>query len=356
MTGPTRSDAEGFLSGARRALGRWSRQLRAFRPAPSRLSIDIGSRQIKVIESEVRSGRLEIKKAICFDTPAASVVNYAVRDAEAIGALLRENLLAARIRATSATTCVPGAAAVLKRFKLPLSEAERLSRTVRAEVESLPLFGSDSLCIDYQVCEAADEESLDVLVAAARSETVQGYVDALAAAGVPPDAVDIDSLALANMIDTNHGVDPSRTIAFVHVGAELCALGIQSHASWVFTGNVGVGADSDGPMSVQDGRCPQAPTPLQPRLVDVAREVDRALRFYWPESAGDRVDEILLSGGGAQIPELSELLSNRAGCVVRPARPFLHASVAADTREQLLPRAAVFSVAAGLAVRTLEWP
>ncbi len=322
----------GRLTAAAKALNGWSHF------APLQLSVDIGSRCTKVIESTLRDGRLEITKAISFDTPPEAVTNGTVRDAEAVGLALRHNLRVAGIGTARATTCLPGPAAVLKRFKLPLADAASLEAMVRAEVDNLASFGSDSLEVDYQVSEALTEGMLDVLVAAARKETINGYVAALKAAELVPQAVGVDSLALANLIDAAYGVDPSRTVTFVHVGAEFCVLGIRSHGIWVFTGSIVTGT----------GRAPLSePAAVAAEIVDA---IGRALRFYWPESAGDRFDEIILSGGGAHTPRLETLLSERLGRSVR----LVQSLRPGQGRPADVHDASLFAIATGLAIRSLE--
>jgi Tfp pilus assembly PilM family ATPase len=337
MTRSMRFQLGQITSRAAKAFGEW------WRFGKRRLSIDIGSRCTKVIEFTARDGRLEIIKAISFDTPPDAVANSAVRDAGAVGHALRRNLRTARIGTASATTCLSGPAAVLKRFKLPLADAGSLEAMIRTEVDALASFGSDALEVDYQVSEALAEGMLDVLVAAARKETIDGYVAALRAAELVPQAVSVDSLALANLIDAAYGADPSRTVAFVHVGAELCVLGIRSHGIWVFTGSIVAGTG----RAVRSLETVAGPGAAPEEIVDA---IDRALRFYWPESAGDRFDEIVLSGGGAHAPRLEALLTARLGRSVKPVQSLSRGEGRqADTHD-----ASLFAVAAGLAVGSLE--
>lgn len=320
------------LHGERVAI-RVRRALDIWRPGATaaHLSVDFGSSCIKAVESVARAGRLGVLNAICFETPPESVSNGVVRDGPVVGAALRRNLQKAGIKTAQATTCIPGSAAVVKRLTLPLADAARLEGIVCTEIESLASFGSDSLLVDYQVTEGAADETLDVLVAAARQETVGAYANAMKAADLRLRAIDIDSLALANLVDAAYGVDPSRTLAFVHVGAELCAFGIRSHGAWVMSGSVGVGARRVVPSYLVE-------------------EIDGALRFHWPASAADRFDEILLSGGGAGTPQLAGSLAERWG---RPVRIIELNRVVAEPGAC---DAALFAVATGLAVRWLVTP
>ena len=328
-----------MLALAKRGLRRVPDYFRRRRSSSIRLSVDIGSRHIKVIESERRGADIWISKALCFETPAGAVTNQVVSDVDAVANAVRRALETAGVTATRALTCIPGPSAMIKRGRLPLGEAERLDAFVRNEIENLTSCGAEALRVDHQVSEIHLEEALEVLVVAARPETVNTYVEALERAGLGVEVVDVDYLALENMFAANHEAEASRTIALVHLGARFCALTIQSHGSWRVSGNVAVGTDA---AAAGDA---------------VAMEIDRALRFYWPASAGDRIDEVVLSGGGAALLSIDRQLAARIGCSVRYAEPFNRMKFASPVaREDICRSPASFAIAAGLAVRSLEEP
>lgn len=316
-----------------------SRKLRRRHPAANRLCIDIGSRHIKLVEAERRGEDVWIANALRFDTPAGAVTTNQVSDVAAVAGAIEQALATAHVSATRAVTCIPGPSAMIKRFRLPIEAADRLNAVVRAETENLTACAADTLRVDHQVSEIHLEEAIEVLVVAARRETVDTYVAAIEGARLRVEAVDVDYLALENMFAANYGMEASRTVALIHVGARFCAMSIQSHGSWRFSGNVSAGVDSIATAG------------------DLVAEVDRALRFYWPESAGDRIDEVLLSGGGAELPGFHAQLAARIGCAVRNAEPFGRIKLGLASEHDEIRRAATsFAVAAGLAMRSLEEP
>jgi type IV pilus assembly protein PilM len=329
-------------SAIRRELSDFSgdlyRKLRGRGSIVATLCIDIGSRYIKIIESEQRRDGIRLTHAVRFDTPAGAVGTHSISDVAAVAGALRDQVTSNRLTARRAVTCIPGPSTMIKRFRLPLKDIGRLDSFVSTEIDALRSCGPGSLCVDQHVSEIALEEAIEVLVAAARCETVDTYVAAIEQAGLAVDAVDIDYLALENMLAANHGMEASRTVALVHVGARFCALSIQSHGTWRLSGNVAMGVEG----GAVDG---------------LAAEIDRALRFYWPESAGDRIDAVLLSGGGATLPGIDDQLAERIGRPVKRVDPFGCVRVDSAGEDADVRRTPTsFAVAAGLAVRALEVP
>lgn len=350
----------------RRAVSRVPRLAALGRPR-ARLGIDIGSSQIKVVVAFVYEGRIFVEHALCFGTPQGAVAGYVVQDTDAVAAAIRSALDVAGVSERATVACVPAPAAMIKRFNLSMAATDDIESVVHAEVDNLsPVGSTDSLFVDYQVLERADEDGLEVLVAAARSEVVCSYVRVVEAAGLVAEAVDVDSLALTNMFALSCRLEAARTVALIHVGARFSLVIIYSHGRPAVTGDVPVGtachADQGGDVAecrlAPDFDPEAAPSASAPHWRDhAAAEIDRALRFYWPASAGDRLDEILLSGGAVWEPEFLQSLSERTGVQVRSVDPFhqMKRRFERHARDGSVC-AAQFAVATGLALHALELP
>lgn len=340
-----RSDVgQGYRTVPQRIVSRLSS---AFCPKVPRLGIDIGSKQIKVVESVARNGQLWMRSALCFDTPPQAVSAYAVHHIDTVARAIRAHLDRTQTASSRAIASIPGPSAMVKRFNIASAQAERLDAVIRAEVENLAPAASDSLCVDYQVSERIDEDGLEVIVVAARSELVESYACTLEHAGLVLEAVDVDCLALANMFEANHGREMSRTIALVHVGARFSSITIYHHGRPALSGDAPAGTFAAG-ESEDSGEAPWADR--------VALEIERALRFYWPTSAGDRIDEIFVSGGAAREPRFLEALVRCTGCRATTADPFACMRQDVEGALEVGLHSAQFAVAVGLAVRSLEEP
>jgi type IV pilus assembly protein PilM len=325
-----------------RGARRWilSRLPPALAPETSLLGIDIGSEYVKVVECRAQPSHLDVRTALCFHTPSNSVSGHAVQDIDAVAQAVRANLDRAHVRSGRAIAAIPGQSAMVKRFDIGAADIARLDELVRSEVENLVPAASGTLCVDYQVHERPDEEGIEVIVVTARSELVADYARILERAGLAPEAIDVDCLALANLFEANCGFGTSSTVAQVHVGARFASLIIHSHGRTMFAGDVPAGTEGMRGGRHRDG---------EGFAAEVAAEIDRSLRFYWPLSAGDRIDEILLTGGAAREQPFVEALAACTGCGVRVVDPF--ACMRQDGLSDAEGGRAQFAIAAGLAAR-----
>jgi type IV pilus assembly protein PilM len=111
--------------------------------------------------------------------------------------------------------------------------------------------------------------------------------------------------------------------------------------------------DSASQESAEDGLREQVFDAVLPVLNELSTELKRSLDYYRSRSQGRSVDKIVLCGGGAQLPNLSEFLSRELQAPVEVANPFENLKVTAKLYDQasLSEIGSVFAVAVGLAVR-----
>jgi type IV pilus assembly protein PilM len=85
----------------------------------------------------------------------------------------------------------------------------------------------------------------------------------------------------------------------------------------------------------------------------IAGEIQRSLDFFLATSGEDRISRVCLTGGTANLPQLSEAIGRRARVPVEQIQPTERIPVEARevNQELLAQRAAQLSVALGLAMR-----
>jgi type IV pilus assembly protein PilM len=94
---------------------------------------------------------------------------------------------------------------------------------------------------------------------------------------------------------------------------------------------------------------------LQPFMETLALEITRALQFFFTSTSYNQVDHIVLSGGGALLPGLDELVAKRAGVATVIANPFASMQTSDRIRSrQLAQDAPMLLIACGLALRSFE--
>ena len=91
---------------------------------------------------------------------------------------------------------------------------------------------------------------------------------------------------------------------------------------------------------------------LKPFVETLAQEIGRALQFFFTSTPHNRVDHILLAGGSAPLPGLTEAVTQHAGAVCSVVNPFEGMEIGSGVRMKKMAREAPsYLTSCGLAMR-----
>jgi type IV pilus assembly protein PilM len=94
---------------------------------------------------------------------------------------------------------------------------------------------------------------------------------------------------------------------------------------------------------------------LDPFKDAVVQQITRSLQFFFSSSQYNDVDHILLAGGVASMPGLSELVQERLGTSTSVANPLARMSVSSRVDAAALSNdAPALMIACGLAMRSFD--
>ena len=191
-------------------------------------------------------------------------------------------------------------------------------------------------------------------------------------AGRNPTVVDVDVFALQNCYEVNYVPDPGRVVALLNIGASIMNINVVKDGLSVFNRDIAVGGNQytdaiqkDLNLSFEqaealkrgehiDEASPESLHPiLQAVSENIATEIQRTFDFFRATSQEDRVDQIYLSGGAANVHGLRDLLADRLDAPVELLNPFLNVRYSEKDfdpafLDDIGPSAAI---AVGLAVR-----
>ncbi len=220
------------------------------------------------------------------------VTHAAVRDlgeaedpADALAGILAEE---DGLRAESVVSCLPSSAAELRDVEAALDHPGKLGRIIKYQIEEMVSDPIEETVVDF----IPSGTNGSVLTAAVRKPILSAHLEWLSRAGLEPDRVTLDDLALFALFRrTRTGEAPPRAAALVRLGPE----------------RGGVQIVRDGFLSLFRSlpACSEGETALAEAL-----RLDRLLH---PE---DGVDAVWLTGPGAVEPGCAERLEDRLGVPV----------------------------------------
>ena len=216
---------------------------------------------------------------------------------------------------------------------------------------------------------AGDEE---VMIVAARKERVDDMTALMDAAGLRLKVLDVASFAAQAATERLIKGLPHRgrdaMIAMVHVGATSTYMHILRNGEVLFEREQPFGGthltqhiarlygmtQEEAESKKVAGQLPDdyAEVILRPFMERLAQEMQSALQFFYNSTPYNKVDYILLSGGSASLPKLTEIVTQTTGAACLLANPFDEMGMGAQVQDRKLRRdAPAFLTACGLAMR-----
>jgi len=270
---------------------------------------------------------------------------------------------------------VSGHSVIVKKIQLPTMPEEELAESIRREAEQYVPFDINDVYLDYVVVDpGALGDSMGVLLVAAKKEKVDDFKNVVTQAGRLPALVDYDAFALQNCYEVNYGIDTTRVIALVNIGASVMNVNILAQGQTVFWRDITFGGNQftealqkafslnfEQAESLKRGEpvAGQTRSSIEPVLrgvsEDAAAELQKTLDFFQATSGADKVDSIVISGGGAKAARLDDVLRDKFGLsveILNPFRAIPSADRAADPA-WLAEVSPALAIAVGLGLRKL---
>jgi type IV pilus assembly protein PilM len=337
-----------------------------------RLSIDIGSSAVKVLEAREASGALIVSNLAYVGLPATAVQNNMVAEPDAVTRAVADALAELGSTGRRVATVVPAPAVIVKKVVLPIQNTQNLASAVMVEASHLIPESLDNVNLDFQVLDWVDDGTkAEVLLVGAKKDIINSYVSAIAAAGLETVVVDVDHFALENMFELNYTPPGGKPVGLVNIGARYTSINILEDGRSTFTGDVPAGGAEFNDVLVRQlgvtveeaeqlraGRTvrsygPADVEPLTSSVVEfLIEEIQRNLSFFWTAATEEPLGGIFLSGGAATVPGLAHQLGQRLDVPVEVVDPFRRLAVDSRANRDVIERhAPAFAVCVGLATR-----
>ncbi len=270
---------------------------------------------------------------------------------------------------------LPPSAVITKKIILPggMSEQE-LEVQVETEANQYIPFSLDEVSLDFCVIgpSATSVGDVEVLIAASRKEKVQDRQGLAEAAGLKPVIIDVESyssrLAAGRLIEALPNKGQDTMVALFEVGAFTTSMQVICNDDVLYDRDQAFGgaqltqlivrqygfSAEEAETKKRNGDLPEdyESGVLKPFVESMAQEVARALQFFFTSTPHNKVDNILLAGGSAALPGLTEAVMQQTSFACSLADPFEGMQVGANVREKKMRREAPsYLTSCGLAMR-----
>ncbi len=253
----------------------------------NKVALDIGTSSIKsVFISKQKTGAMQIDRFSIEQIEGE-------RSRESVAAALKRFIAKQETKIQKAVISVSGQSVVVRQVLFPKLSSDELHSALQFEAEKYIPFGINEVYIDAQMIDGKVEGGkVKVLIVAAKKDLVGEYITYMNDAGIAPEAVDCDSIAVTNsFIFNNAGAGKDRTVALLNIGASMTNVCILKDETLNFARDI----------------------PVEIKSIDALETQIRLSFDYYENQFGKGIDGIYISGGGAKDTAVNERLKQAFG-------------------------------------------
>jgi len=340
------------------------------------VGLDIGSSAIKLVElKEKKGGTYSLVKLGLERLSPEAIVDGSIMDSSMVVETITKLNNDKQIKNSNYATSLSGHSVIIKKISLPAMSPEELSESIQWEAEQYIPFDINDVNLDYvPLTTAGTGDNIEVILVAVKKEKINDYTSVISQTGKMAVLVDVDAFALQNAYEMNHDVDEGKVIGLVNIGASVTNVNVLSGSNSLFWRDITFGGNQytdaiqrelslsfEQAEELKRGR-PQGDHTIQQIIPilnsvseDFAGELRKTLDFFTATSGAERVDEIVLAGGGSGVLNLDAILRDKFGIPVTILDPFRRVTVDESqfNPEELAEIAPSMAIAVGLAIRKL---
>jgi type IV pilus assembly protein PilM len=339
------------------------------------VGLDIGSSAVKAVELKPAGKGWKVVAFAMQPVAPDSIVDGAIIDGAAVADAIRRVFENRHFKTKEVAASLSGNAVIVKKISLPVMTESELAESIYWEAEQYIPFDIQDVNIDYQILESGaggDGGTMDVLLVAAKKEKIADYTGVISQAGRTPIIVDVDAFALQNAYEVNYGLEKDQVVVLLNAGASAININIVTGDQSVFTRDISMGGNSYTEAVQKELNLPFESAEqlkrgqpvegingddvlpvLHAMTENVLLEIQKTFDFFKASATSDRIDRIVLSGGGSRVDGFVQALTERFNTSVEMFDPFKTIGfepekLGIDDPEGAAPTAAV---AVGLALR-----
>lgn len=307
--------------------------------------LDIGSQTVKFLQLDANQKKAVVKAygSVATDQKIMheGVITNISKAAELVDELLAKNMHG-KLDTNRVVMSIPVAHVFTRVVSLPTMSKKELESAMQLEVEQSVPMPTKAIYYDYETTDIGDPDNMLVRIVAAPRAIVDSYVDVCDMLGLDLALVQTNIRADAQLCMMYEDLTPNSPYIVVDVGGDSIDVGILDETLRV-TGTVDEGGNSltnaiakalhlspakANKIKVDQGISAGAhqakvKTAVTPILDKVILEIKRMIRFYEERvREGSEISQILIVGGGANMPGLGDYLTDATHIPTRVSSPW----------------------------------
>ena len=333
---------------------------------PPSFGLDIGSSAVKVVQLEEAGHGYAVSGLGIVPLRPDVIADGSIKDPSAVVAAITAAIDRAGVQSHDAVIGVSGRELIIKKIEIPQVPEKDLPGAIQLEAEHHIPFSADEVFLDYHVV-GVRGSVMDVILVAVKKSKVIEYASVVEEAGLTASVVDVDGFAMENQYELNVTEGSEEAVALIDIGASVMKTNVTRGGASIFARDIPFGGNRyteaiasalslsfTAAEAAKLRRDTSTAAQIAPAVESVSRElsleVQRTFDYFASTAESERIGKIVLSGGCADLPGLTDYLATTWGIPVEIAKPFdrIDSGVFAN---EIAAGGASLAVAVGLALR-----
>ena len=344
---------------------------------PALVGVDISSTAVKLLQLSRSGNRYRVEHYAVEPLPPNAVVEKNIVEVEAVGEAIKRAVARSGTRAKYAVAAVSGSSVITKLIPMPADlDDDELEAQVELEAVNYVPYPIEEVNLDFEVVGPMPNspDTLQVLLAASRSENVEVRASAIELGGLIPRVMDVEAFAIENafaLLADQLSAPRDGLVALIDSGATMTTLNVLRNGRTIYSREQVFGGKQltdevmrryglsyeEAGLAKRQGGLPESyqAEVLEPFKEAMVQQVSRLLQFFYAGSEFNRVDQIVIAGGCASIPGIGAMVEEQLGVPTLIANPLAHMTLGPRVQAHALAQdAPALMIACGLALRSFD--
>lgn len=311
------------------------------------IGIDIGLSSVKIsLLSNPKKDVYRLEKYVSFPLSEASIIEDEIQKPDEIINGIKKAIKSSGIQKKIACLGMDGPNTITKRLQVPDGVREEVEDNILWESEQYIPFGADDSEIGFSILGRIEEEDVvDSVVGAIKTDVAETYLDYLKEAGITARVIDLNVFATINIFELikeedleaisdegaiilDLGAQYTTVIVYknggpvlskeINLGGVLITEEVQRNlgVSYEEAEDLKISGDENGNM-IED-----VLSIVENHINKVLEELKKVLNFYIAAGSSEQVGKCFITGGGSNLPGMKDAIQDLIDIDVEILNPF----------------------------------
>lgn len=348
---------------------------------PNLLGLDITSAAVKLLELSRAGENFRVESFAIAALEEGTIIDNVVKKPDAVTQAIEKVLHTSGTDNKRVAIAVADASAITKIIQMSAelveSGDEAMENLIIAEADKYIPYAVDEINFDFEIIGPSSKNShtVDILLVASHKENIELRIDAVSAAGLTVDLVDVESYAMERasglLLKKALSKKPNQLVAIIDIGATTTAFTVLSNQVTIFSRTEMFGGQlltkeiqqryglslKEAGLAKRKGGLPDD---YYSEVVNSFREMAvihlrRCLQLFYSASQHAELEHIFLAGGTANTNGLVNYIQEQLNISTTIANPFVDMIFPSTVNAAALAsNAPALMTSCGLALRSFQ--